>query len=160
MCRYGITADTAFATLGRVSQAHNLKLRALWESVIATVAGSNQPMPREVKTALEELSDREKLAQSARRSANRCVFEQTVLGTPILVEPLPEVGEAFAQLAGCLEMPNDLPGQLDAVRQLTRGLVASLRDSLTPRSKRGGIALRLPSREVKVAVDDGAGHVM
>jgi AmiR/NasT family two-component response regulator len=29
MCRYGITADTAFATLGRVSQAHNLKLRAL-----------------------------------------------------------------------------------------------------------------------------------
>ena len=43
--------------------------------------------------------------------------------------------------------------------QVPRGLVASLHDLLTPRSRRA-TARRLPHWEVKFAVDDGAGDVM
>jgi GAF domain-containing protein len=41
------------------------------------------------------------------------------------VEPLPEVRAAFDQLAEYLQEPHDLPGQLDAVGRVSRGLVPS-----------------------------------
>jgi hypothetical protein len=55
MARYGIDADPAFASLARVSQRHNLKLRILADAVIKTTTGGHTALPRELTEALEEL---------------------------------------------------------------------------------------------------------
>jgi alkanesulfonate monooxygenase SsuD/methylene tetrahydromethanopterin reductase-like flavin-dependent oxidoreductase (luciferase family) len=55
MCRYMISADAAFSAMSRVSQCHNLKVRALADAVIATIDQPGKPLPRELLDALEEL---------------------------------------------------------------------------------------------------------
>jgi len=55
MCRYMISADAAFSAMSRVSQCHNLKLRAVADTVVATIAEPDAALPRELRNALEEL---------------------------------------------------------------------------------------------------------
>jgi hypothetical protein len=55
MCRYMISSDAAFSAMRRVSQCHNLKLRALADAVIATIDQPGTALPRDLRDALEEL---------------------------------------------------------------------------------------------------------
>jgi len=50
-----ISADAAFSAMSRVSQCHNLKVRALADAVIATIDEPGTALPRDLRDALEEL---------------------------------------------------------------------------------------------------------
>lgn len=55
MGRYQISDSCAFAALARVSQQHNLKLRALAEAVIVTATAPGHQLPRELAEAVGDL---------------------------------------------------------------------------------------------------------
>ena len=55
MCRYAIDAEAAFATMTRVSQHHNVKLRELAEAVLGTITCRGEPVTHGLRPALEEL---------------------------------------------------------------------------------------------------------
>jgi hypothetical protein len=113
MCRDGITADTAFATLGRVSQAHHLKLRVLSESVIATVtARTNRCRERSNLHSRSFPTGRSWRNPGDVAPAAAC-SEQTMLGIPSSWSLCRKFAKRSTS-AGYLEA-QDLPGQFDAV---------------------------------------------
>jgi hypothetical protein len=65
MYRYAIDAEAAFATMTRVSQYHNVKLRTLAEAVIEECTCRGRPVPSTLSAALDDLLGERPVAGSA-----------------------------------------------------------------------------------------------